>query len=191
MYISISPAYMSEYHIDAWCTWRLERGTGFPGIGDGCEPPCRCWELNLSPLEDQPVFSTTAKPSPQTSLDTFYKCHYGITPSTVYSRIYLCYVCSLIAICTPLLMDMWVCQCTPLLMDLAVITNKASGTTHLYTSKQSMYSAVLGVWGNSGPIADSNFPKASFSFVLMQVTVESYSFLSTSEPLLESHPTNT
>lgn len=121
----------------------------------------------------------------------FYKCHYGITPSTAYGRTYLCYVCGPIAICSPLLMGMWVCRCTPLLMDLAVITNKASMTTHPYTSKQSMSSAVPGVWGNPGPIADSNFPKASCPFVLMQVTIESYSFLLTSEPLLESHPNNT
>jgi hypothetical protein len=25
---------------------------------DDCEPPCRFWELNPGPLEEQPVFST-------------------------------------------------------------------------------------------------------------------------------------
>lgn len=25
----------------------------------GCEPPCRCWRLNLSPLEEQSVLVTT------------------------------------------------------------------------------------------------------------------------------------
>ena len=29
-----------------------------------CEPPCKCWELNSSPLEEQPVL-LTAKPSLQ------------------------------------------------------------------------------------------------------------------------------
>jgi hypothetical protein len=28
------------------------------GIRDGCEPPCRCWESNLGPLEEQPVLLT-------------------------------------------------------------------------------------------------------------------------------------
>ena len=36
----------------------------FPEIGvtDGCELPCGCWELNLSPLEEQPVLLTTKSP---------------------------------------------------------------------------------------------------------------------------------
>jgi hypothetical protein len=24
----------------------------------GCEPPCRCWDLNSGPLEEKPVFLT-------------------------------------------------------------------------------------------------------------------------------------
>ena len=36
-------------------------------ITDGCEPPCRCWELNSEPLEEQPVLLTT-EPSLQPSL---------------------------------------------------------------------------------------------------------------------------
>ena len=31
-------------------------------ITDGCEPPCRCWELNSGPLEEQPVLLTTEPP---------------------------------------------------------------------------------------------------------------------------------
>lgn len=32
---------------------RLEKGSGSPGMGvrDGCELPCRCWELNWGPLQ--------------------------------------------------------------------------------------------------------------------------------------------
>jgi hypothetical protein len=26
---------------------------------DGCEPPCGCWDLNLGPLDEQPVLLTT------------------------------------------------------------------------------------------------------------------------------------
>ena len=35
----------------------LCEGVRFPGAGvtDSCEPPCGCWELNLGPLEEQPV----------------------------------------------------------------------------------------------------------------------------------------
>lgn len=36
-------------------------GTGVPG---GCEPPCRCWEVNPGPLEEHPVL-LTSKPSLQ------------------------------------------------------------------------------------------------------------------------------
>jgi hypothetical protein len=36
-------------------------GVGSPGteVTDSCEPPCGYWELNLGPLEEQPVFLTT------------------------------------------------------------------------------------------------------------------------------------
>jgi hypothetical protein len=29
------------------------------GVTDSCELPCWCWELNLDPLEEQPVLLTT------------------------------------------------------------------------------------------------------------------------------------
>jgi hypothetical protein len=37
------------------------RGHWDPGAGviDGYELPCGCWELNLNPLEEQPVLLTT------------------------------------------------------------------------------------------------------------------------------------
>jgi hypothetical protein len=45
---------------------RPEEGIGFPkaGVPGGSEPPCGCWEENLSPLEEQPVLFTA-----ETSLD--------------------------------------------------------------------------------------------------------------------------
>jgi hypothetical protein len=48
---------MSVHHILAWGAQRPEMGTGFPrnGIGDGCEPSCRCWELNPSLVREQYV----------------------------------------------------------------------------------------------------------------------------------------
>lgn len=35
-----------------------------PGIGvtHGCESPCECWDMNLGPLKEQPLFFT-AEPS--------------------------------------------------------------------------------------------------------------------------------
>lgn len=38
-----------------------EEGVGSPGTGiaGGYEAPCGCWEVNLSPLEQQPVLLTT------------------------------------------------------------------------------------------------------------------------------------
>jgi hypothetical protein len=57
-----------SYH-DMWvfclclclCTTELEEGIESPGTGftDGCEPSFGCWELNLGPLEEQPVSLTT------------------------------------------------------------------------------------------------------------------------------------
>lgn len=40
------------------CLQRVEEGVRSPGTGlmDGCYPPLRCWEPNLDPLEEQPVF---------------------------------------------------------------------------------------------------------------------------------------
>jgi hypothetical protein len=34
--------------------WHTRRGHQIP-ITDGCEPPCGCWELNSSPLDEQSV----------------------------------------------------------------------------------------------------------------------------------------
>ena len=41
---------MYNYVIQAWCPRRPEEGIRIPEtrVTDGCEPPCGCWELNLS-----------------------------------------------------------------------------------------------------------------------------------------------
>ena len=41
-------------------------------ITDGCESPCGCWELNLGPLEGQPVLLTSEPPLQPSSL-LFYQ----------------------------------------------------------------------------------------------------------------------
>jgi hypothetical protein len=32
-------------------------------LTNSCEPPCRCWKLNLSPLQEQPELLTSSGPS--------------------------------------------------------------------------------------------------------------------------------
>ena len=41
-------------------------------VKDSCEPPCGCWELNLCPLEEQPVL-LTAEPSLPPQDSSLYK----------------------------------------------------------------------------------------------------------------------
>lgn len=52
---------MSVHHPHTWCPRRLEGGIRSLGIVaiDGCEPPCRLWEVNPRPLENQQVPLTT------------------------------------------------------------------------------------------------------------------------------------
>ena len=42
MCMNVLPAYMSVYHVHAWCPWRPEEGTGVPGtvVMDSCKLPC-------------------------------------------------------------------------------------------------------------------------------------------------------
>lgn len=35
-------------------------GSSGTGVTDGCELPCKCWELNLGPLLEEPVFLTSS-----------------------------------------------------------------------------------------------------------------------------------
>ena len=58
---------MSGYHVPAWCPQSPEEGVGPSGTGvtDGCG----CWNLNLSPLEEQPVLVVTDHLS-RTNLDS-------------------------------------------------------------------------------------------------------------------------
>ena len=43
-------------------TLSLSSDTPEEGITDASEPTCGCWELNLGPLEEQPVLLTTEPP---------------------------------------------------------------------------------------------------------------------------------
>lgn len=54
---------MSVYHIPAWWLQRPEEGVGYEiEVTNGCELPCRRWELNSGTLEEQPVFLAPEPP---------------------------------------------------------------------------------------------------------------------------------
>ena len=58
--MSVLPACVSVYHMHAWCSWRPEEDIRSPvsGVMDGCDLPCRHWELNLGFLQEQGVLLT-------------------------------------------------------------------------------------------------------------------------------------
>lgn len=51
---------MHVYRMHDWCPQRTDDGIGFlePGVMDGCEPHCGCWELSPSPLQEQHAILT-------------------------------------------------------------------------------------------------------------------------------------
>jgi hypothetical protein len=64
MGMSVLPTCMFM-HFYAWCPRRPEEGIIPPGTGvtSSYELLCVCWELNLGPLEEQPIL-LAAEPSP-------------------------------------------------------------------------------------------------------------------------------
>lgn len=52
--MSVLSTYMSVHHVHAWCPRRPEEGIGTE-VTNGCELPYGFGELNLDPLEEQPV----------------------------------------------------------------------------------------------------------------------------------------
>lgn len=65
------PACMLVFHMCAWFSQRSEESTGCPRerVKDGSEPTCGCWDLNLGPLEEQPILSAP-EPSLQSTIKT-------------------------------------------------------------------------------------------------------------------------
>lgn len=53
--MDILSACVSVCHLCAWHLQRPDKGIRSPGSGitDGCDWLCGCWELKLSPLEEQ------------------------------------------------------------------------------------------------------------------------------------------
>ena len=60
MHMSVLPACESVNCVSAWCLWKPEESirSSATGVTDGCESPCRCWELNPNPSEEQPALLT-------------------------------------------------------------------------------------------------------------------------------------
>lgn len=53
---------MFVHCVHAWYPWRLQDSIHSPETGVTCELPCRHWEMNLSPLEEQPELLTAKLP---------------------------------------------------------------------------------------------------------------------------------
>jgi len=64
--MNVLPVCMSVHCMHTWHPQRLEEGIGSPGAEgtDSCEPLGGFWELNASPLEEQPVFLATELSAP-------------------------------------------------------------------------------------------------------------------------------
>lgn len=86
--MSVLLEWMHMYHMHAWCLQRTDKGIGSlePGITDGCEPRCGCWELNPSPLQEQHAI-LTAEPSLQPlHLTIFFLKSQSLTEPAAYQR---------------------------------------------------------------------------------------------------------
>lgn len=58
--MGVFPACVSVHCMYPWYTNRTEESVRSLVTGvTQCESPCVCWELNPSPMEEQPVFITT------------------------------------------------------------------------------------------------------------------------------------
>lgn len=54
---------MYVHQVHAWCPSKAKEVVGSSGTGvtGAYEPPCEYWELNLVPLQEQPLFSSPEK----------------------------------------------------------------------------------------------------------------------------------
>lgn len=60
MSMGVLPAWLSVYHVHAWCPPRPEGNAGSPGTRViGSRLPFGFWEPNLGPLQKQPLLLTT------------------------------------------------------------------------------------------------------------------------------------
>lgn len=93
----LCPHDMSVHHMHAWYPCKTEEGSGFPKteISDSDELPCGLWELNLGPLQEQPMALTDISPAPNLYI---LKCHVFWLP---------------LVLCLGFLMLQWVCILMP------------------------------------------------------------------------------
>lgn len=61
--MDVFPKYMCVHHVRAVST-ESEKGIGASGTraSSGCELPCRCWEPNPGPMEEQVLLSHLSRP---------------------------------------------------------------------------------------------------------------------------------
>lgn len=83
MGISVLLVFVCIYHMYGSC--RPKEGVVSPvtGVMNNCEPPCRCWQSNLGPLEEQPVVLIT-EPFLQPPLHWFW------WPPILFIALWLC-----------------------------------------------------------------------------------------------------
>lgn len=55
------PACVYVHRVRAWCPLEVRKGHQIPGVTHGYKPPCRCWELNLGPQQEQQVLLTVGE----------------------------------------------------------------------------------------------------------------------------------
>ena len=72
---SVLPTRMSAHHTWAEVT-KEPRMAWITAVMHGCEPPCRGWELNLSPLQEQAMLLTT---EPSLQLHVFQFSHNSVS----------------------------------------------------------------------------------------------------------------
>lgn len=68
--MNVLPTYMCGHHMYTWYPLRSEEGNTSPGtvVMNGCEPPCRCWDLNLGPLQELLLTTETTVQHPKVDL---------------------------------------------------------------------------------------------------------------------------
>ena len=81
---------MYVQHMCAWYPIGPTKGTRLPGVTDGCEPSCGQWELNMGPLQEQPVlFTTVLSPALFRHLKAYFSkllhlLHFDLSPAFQY-----------------------------------------------------------------------------------------------------------
>lgn len=71
-FLCVSPMYTCMLHSHIPVGAKEDISLLGPGAPDGCEPPCRCWEVNPGPPEEHPVLLTSKPSLPASCLNYFF-----------------------------------------------------------------------------------------------------------------------